>query len=329
MNPKEYIVSRLKDLKSKPVFQPRRGEKLEDFIVRTILSKKFRKYAVTPEYRQHIINLVNHSVAKKEPIKFTFVFGGYKLWRLEESPEVDWAEFFAFIYYVNWLKPITTIYKPGVCFDFFSDDVILQIMNNVPKKDTDRYIETFRQLINFIKPYLLKNFKLTLNRVADQYNSFAEFKKELDSTIYKAEPEIKNNPLVLTAEQIAMIELNVKLAPEQNKDSKWREKVQIIHDAYAKSSKRRPYYRNPEKIMVINIPVKDSLAVGTTKTSVVKFWVGVGALKQTENDFIEYIFSPKQLTAMKFMQEKIKIVGLDLRNFQTIRILNQDNAQKK
>jgi len=61
---------------------------------------------------------------------------------LPESPEVDWAEVFSLIYYTKWVKQILAIYKPGVWFDFYSDDVILEIMDNVPKEDTERYISS-------------------------------------------------------------------------------------------------------------------------------------------------------------------------------------------
>src|SRR6185369_4703465 len=104
MQPQEYIVQRLNDLQTAS-FSPE-NEDLIDFICKSILSKKFRKYSINPEYIDHIRSAVTLNVKNKEPIKFTLVFGGYKLWRLEESPEADWAELFSLIYYVNWIKPI-------------------------------------------------------------------------------------------------------------------------------------------------------------------------------------------------------------------------------
>jgi hypothetical protein len=47
------------------------------------------------------------------------------LWRIDEAPEADFAELFSSMYYVKWLKPVCEIYKPGVWFDFFVDDLIL------------------------------------------------------------------------------------------------------------------------------------------------------------------------------------------------------------
>ena len=162
MKPEEYILNSLKGLQSKEEISiPKTEAEFANQISKLLLSKKFRKYAVTPkEYLDHILSAISLSVSKNEPIKLTLVFGGYKLFRLKESPEVDWAELFSLIYYAKWLKPICTIYKPGVWFDFYSDDVILEIMDNIPKADTEAYIKSFRKLLEFIKPYLPVNLNM-------------------------------------------------------------------------------------------------------------------------------------------------------------------------
>jgi len=319
MTPREYIQNQLKELKN---FQPGElpSKQLEDEIFRLLMSKKFRKYSVNPDYIDHIKSAVKLNIEKNEPIKLTLVFGGYKLWRLKESPQVDWAELFSFVYYANWLSPIAAIYSPGVWLDFYSDDVILEIMDNVPKKDTEEYIKSFRKLLDFIKSFLLPNLNFTLNRVGDQYDSYEDFKKELKISKESVEKELGGLPM-LTEEQANLVDLNVKLTSEQANDPKWRERVFLIHEGYAKISKRRPYYRTPEKIFVITRPLKDSIAVGTTKTSVVKFWIGEGVLKKEESGFREYIFSPSQLESNKFEKVDIQIPGLDSDNFKTIRVV--------
>ena len=292
-----------------------------DEIFRLAMSKKFRKYSVSPEYAEHIRSAIQFNIEKDEPIKFTLVFGGYKLWRLKEAPEVDWAELFSLIYYANWVKPIAEIYKPGIWFDFYSDDVILEFMNNVPKTDTEAYGKSFRALLEFFNVYLPPNIKFTLNRVRDQYPSYEAFKTNLDQEINKLKEELKNNIPELTTEQVKMIEQNVKLNPGQGEDLQWREKVQLIHDGYTCVSGRRPYYRTPDKIMVITRPIDNSIAVGTTKTSVVKFWIGVGALKKRGDSFIETVLSPEQIEAVSSEVEPIKISGLEDENFNNIRIV--------
>lgn len=322
MTPKEYITQRLNNLKSETIVPPENQEELISSIFKLLMSKKFRKYSPGPEYTQHIFSVIKNNVSNNDPIKINLVFGAYKLWRLEEAPEVDWAELFALIYYTNWLKQICSIYKPGVWFDFFSDDVIIERLNNIPNSDTQKYLQSFRQLLDFIKPYVPENLNFTLNRVADQYENQEEFEKDLDESIKKVKEELNGKMPTLTPQQIAIIELNVKLKLDQATDPYWREKVFIIHEGYARISKRRPYYRNSDKIMIALTPIVNSLALGTTKTSVVKYWVGVGVLEKRGDSFIENILSLKQLESRKSEKEEISIEGLYGKNFQRIRILS-------
>lgn len=318
MTPSEYIQKELQKLKK---FQPVEfdKEKMSDEIFRLLMSKKFRKFATNPEYINHIRSVIKLNIEKKEPIKLTLVFGGYKLWRLKEAPEVDWAELFSLIYYSNWLKPICSIYKPGVWLDFYSDDVILEIMDNIPKADTKQYAITFINLLKFMKLYIPKNLNITFNRVGDQYKTYDDFKKELGETMKIVEAELGGLPK-LTPEQSKMIDLNVNLRQGQKDDEKWREKVFLIHEGYSRVFKRRPYYRTDDKIFVITRRLDNSIAVGTTKTSIAKFWVGAGALKRRGDEFIEYVLSPSQLESQNFTEEKISIKGLDSKNFSSIRI---------
>ena len=136
MSPEEYILKRLQDIKA---IETKPEKSLADSIYKAIISKKFRKYSLSPQGQNHIRSAMEINIKKVEPIKIAIPFGSYKLWRLPESPEPDWAELFSMIYYAYWLKPITDAYKPGVWFDFCADDAILELMNNIPQEDTEKY----------------------------------------------------------------------------------------------------------------------------------------------------------------------------------------------
>ena len=321
MEPEDYIQNRLSALGKENQAEKIDSEKeLVDFIYKSIMSKKFRKYSVNLEYQKEIYSAIELNVKNSQPIKITLVFGGYKLWRLDESPEVDWAELFSMIYYANWIKPVADNYKPGVWFDFYSDDIILRTINNIPEKDTEDYCESFQKLLIFLKSYIPKNITMTLNRVGKQYKTYNDFQTELNTKIDELRKQNLGLPN-LTPEQISTIELNVKLKPGQDKNPQWREKIALIHDSYMIISKRRPYYRTPDKIVAITRPVKNTIAVGTTKSSVVKFWVGVGALKKQDQSWIETILSPEQLKNTKFSWQETNIKNLNLKNFHKIRII--------
>lgn len=318
MNFEEYLLKELSSLNLQ-VNENIDTDNVADLIFKLLMSKKFRKYAVEPSYQEYILNSIKDSVKNNQPIELTFPFGAYKLWRLEESPEVDWAELFCLMYFAKWLKPITDIYEPGVWFDFYSDDVIIEKLNNIPKSDTEAYIQSFKDHIKFIEKYIPHNLKFTLNRVAEQYDDLQEFEQEFEQIKQSIKDEVYCTPL--TTKQIAMIDLNVKLRDGQGDDVNWREKVNLIHEAYSRTSKKRPYYRNGHKILTFTQPIKDSIAVGTTKRSIAKFWTGVGVVQKEGDDYLPYIYSPKQLEVNKFTIEKVKIDGLSGKNFSSVKVV--------
>jgi hypothetical protein len=318
MTPKEFIEFRLSELK--PEYRSIPNEELADFIYKTLMSKKFRKYSVTSEYQDYIKNSITNSIENNLPIRFSFPFGGYKLWRFEETPEADWAELFMMMYYAKWVKAICEVYRPGVLIDFVSDDVIVERMNNIPKEDTKRYRESFLGIIAFLEAYIPKNLKFTFTPIASFYTD-EEFEIDLADKIEKKKEEFGGLP-ELDDKQRGMVELNVRLNPHQDEDPLWREKVELIHQAYYTVDKRRPYSRAPHKIILFPYPLKDgkSIAVGTTKTSVAKFWVGVGALKKIDGKYLEYITSPSQHEALHFVKKDISIDGLSGKNFGSIKV---------
>ena len=292
-------------------------------ITRLTLSKKFRKYSVSQDPMEHIKASIEANVKLGEPIKFTLPFGAYKLWRLQQSPEADWAELFSMMYFTQWLKPICEIYEPGVWFDFFSDDVIIPRMNNILKEDLVTYKGSFEALLKFIKPYQPDNMQMTLTRVIDQYDSQQAFEKDYENQLAQLKSSLKDGLPELSDQEKAMIEFNVKATPAQLKDPKWREKVMLIHNSYAAVGGRRPHYRPIEqrKIMVVCTPLWGMLCVGSTKASTVKFWVGAGVLKKQDETFRPLIMSPSQLEKSKYEIQQIDIKGLSSKNFDSIAVL--------
>ena len=319
--PEEYIVNELNKLNefSEKKLDLNSEKDLADFIAKIVVFKKFRKFSVDEKFPGSLEGAIKINLEKKEPIKFCFPFGGYKLWRLEESPEVDWAELFALIYYANWLKPICENYGPGVWFDFSSDDVIVEMLDNIPAFDTEKYRTSFLALISFIEQYLPKNMKFTFTPVGSRYTK-EEFEIEIKDKMENLRKNLGGLPEV-SEKEIKMIDLNTKPREGEKRDLDWYRSNKLTHDAYMSVDKRRPYNRAPEKILVFTTRLPSGVAVGTTKTSVAKFWVGVGALIKRGNGFIETILSPDQLQKTKYKWESVLIDGLKDKNFEKLRVI--------
>jgi hypothetical protein len=325
MTAQEYIQSKLDELQqSADLERPSENEQLVEAITKIILSKKFRKYSASPEFIERIKQSIRLNIQRDQPINLTFTHGAYKLWRLEESPEPDWAELFALMYYTNWLKPICEIYEPGVWFDAFVDDLILPKLDGINLEDVDTYKRNYQKILDFLKQYQPANFKMTITGVADQFASTQAFEDKLEKDIAKLAANIPGGLPEVSKERAAMIALNAKPNPEQQKDPDWMKQNVLVHDAYITMTKRETGYSfRPDKILVFTqpLPTGNFLGVGSTKDSIAKFWAGVGVLKPRDGSFRQIILSPKQLESAEFDTQSIKMPGLDGKNFTKIRML--------
>ena len=324
MTAQEYIESKLEQLKQLPDLpRPKNQDELVDTIYRLLTSKKFRKYSITPEYALHTKNAIKENIQKQQPINLTFLGGSYKLWRLEESPECDWAELFAYIYFSRWVQSTCAIYEPGVWFDFMLDDVIVARLNNIPESDVSTYRESRDKLIEFIRPFQPQNMNMTITGVGSLFPSRSVYEEILESEYKKLSEELPGGIPQLSEAQLASTELNVRATPEQKSDPKWREKVELLHMAYMKAKASTGYSQASSKIRVFTQPFPNgtSLSVGSTKDSVAKFWVSVGALKPRDGSYRQIILSPKQLEAAKFDWQDVNIPGLEGKNFSRVRVL--------
>lgn len=103
-------------------------------------------------------------------------------------------------------------------------------------------------------------------------------------------------------------------------------KIYRKHNAYLKIKGETGYHKDrQDKILVFSQPLPSGTAVslGTTKSSIAKFWVGVGALKVSGNSYKEIILSPKQLKNANYAWQDIYIDGLEGQNFQKIRVVEE------
>ncbi len=309
--------------------KPTNDKEMAEAVLKALMSKKFRKFSI-PEKSQAIIRAaVEKNMANNEPIKISWPFGGYKLWRLEEAPEPDWAELFSIMYIARWLKPVCALYPKGVVFTFWVDEVVISRMNNIPQADLDAYQKTFADLLAFIRPWLPPNLQFEVFLERSQYESSEAFEAGLAAEMENLAQTRAENPQPLSEAARRSIEMNVRVTPEQAKDALWQEKVDLMHNAYYALQERQSRMRPPyvaENITAFTVFFEPNvIPIGSTKTSVAKFWVGVGALQRREGSFIETILSPSQLEAAKTIWEPVAIEGLRGNNFKKIRLTEQSS----
>lgn len=317
-----FLEARLRQLGAPPAVPPADDKSLEARILRSLLSKRFRKYGVTPPQRAGIAEAIRQNIARGAPIKLWYPFGGYKLWRFAEAPEADWAELFALMHCAQWLAPVARCYPPGIEFVFASDEIVIERFNNIAKAETEAYARSFEALIAFLRPFVPGNLAFSLAPIASLYEPGA-FEAEFAAHLAAQEAQNGGRLPPLPDWVRPAIDLNVRLMPKQARDPQWREKVFALVRAYGAMAKRGACLAAPDRIIVSvsKIENRNCIPVGSTKASVAKFWVGVGALDRTAAGFRDLVLPPSQAKRAKFDWVPVRIDGLSGRNFERLRVL--------
>lgn len=321
MTAQDYITATLQAL-AEPLPPESIGTRpIEAAIYTKVMSKKFRKLKADEKTVSVTKRAIHHAVSRHQPVTVSFLFGGNKLWRLDEAPEIDWAELFAVTYFVRWMKYIASVYEPGARLDFYSEDVAVESMNNLPRSETDRYSETFKAMLSWLQPYLPGNVSITYRRYGDEYNDVAEYLAEFETAKQIVLAENGGRLPELSERQKIATELNVRLLPGQADDPLWREKVELIHQSLERTKTMDRYFEDSSLVMACPTFYSGWIATGSTKKSLAKFWVGVGVLEKDSDSYSKLVLTPKQLEAAVFDWQPMHLDGLNGKNFSKVRVL--------
>ncbi len=321
MTAQEYIQKKL-DLLKEPL--PNNGDLKgtpEEIVYSRLMSKKFRKVKAGKPCVDITRRVVKKAVKDQTPIMVTQCFGGNKLWRFDEAPEIEWAELLSLIYYVDWMKYVAAVHKPGMIFDYFSQDISAERLDNLNRDELDAYSSTFRAMLDWIKPYLPDNVSITYRRHREMFDDEKKYDLEIAEAMKKHLNDHKGKLPVLDDEMRARTELNVRLLKGQDKDPLWREKTELQHQAIFMTPTLGKYLNFPDMVWTCPTYYDDSIVTGSTKKSLAKFWAGVGALERSGDTYYDLVLSPKQLNAAKFDWEPVHLAGLEGKNFSRIRVL--------
>lgn len=334
MSPTEYIQSRLRACAQWRESLPRMTDtERKVYIEQLIFRKPYRKWKAGDILKSRVPHAVAYTYEHKKPLTFRYWFGGYKLWRLQSAPRIDWAEVFALMYYLEYLAPIAAAHPHGIILQFCSDEYFVEQLNNIPRTDTEAYTASFKELIILISAYLPSSIEIeyTLNRHAlGTEELFAsEFKKVVDTI----RPTWGNRRTPEELERdLASSWLNIRFDSGGSSDlSHFSEREQrdraleslLLHDALG-------VFENPlivdrhqdDSISIFAVSFPDSLGLGTTKSSMVKFWVGTGVLERDGDSFKERILSHKQYDAARAVSRALHGVADVLPHLETIEVFD-------
>ena len=322
MTPQQYLEKRLSALREATPGDRSQTSGTAERIHARLLSKKFRKIKASADCEAAVARVIKHCMDANVPIVLSTLFGGNKLWRFDEAPEVVWAELFNLFYYSDWAKTVAAEHAPGVILDYISQDISVASLNNVPRSETDQYSITYRNLIAWLEPYLPTGVSVRYRRHFDAFENPDDYYAELE----QGKQEIlKENggqlPKLNEAMKIAT-ELNVRTKSGQDKDPLWREKVELEHQAIFRTKTLNTFFTAPDRISLspTNYEDSNSIITGSTKRSYAKFWAGVGALERLGDSFGELVLTPSQLENTPMAWGPVAFEGLTGKNFSRVRL---------
>lgn len=295
-----------------------------DAIFRILKTRKFRKYAINDKLICVIKEAISYDVENRLPINITFLQGCYKLWRLDEAPEVDWAELFAVEYYVQWVKSILAIYEPGVILDFYVDDLIMERISNYSRAEIIVYKNSFQKVLDLVKSFCPKNISFRITTVSSQFDSEQDFWSALDNAIELN----KDKPINISESLKRTLLLNYRPINGKALDEEQMRDIIMTHNVHSELTRRLAYRKMPGKILAMPHHYNgcvDRIFLGSTKDSIVKYWIGIGALRMSNDGFSPTVLSPQQLGTTKYSVYKIDMKNpylTELKNFNTIRVLD-------
>lgn len=309
----DYINNQLLNVDNLPT-------ELNGTMVDRLFAKKFRKYAISPEVRQNVSAKLDNILAKKLPLTFVPSFGGYKHWWAPTYPAIDWAEIFNMKFMLEYLAPIFLNYDGNkTTIEYESEEVILSELNNIPQSGLDEYTKTFRAACDFFNGLLGDKVSLKLSLAREQYKDYGFDKQKLLKRIDEMMPEYveRFNSYDKDDQERRILKAKTNFKLDGVKDfSHMSEREQydlfkwsrIFDEAFldADFEVRGNDFFEKEN----NIPLLFSfglgpggeawLHIGSSKSSMVDFWAGMGILELREDgSIVERIVSRSQYEQIK------------------------------
>lgn len=97
---------------------------------------------------------------------FSVPFGGYKSWRVPESPHLNWADIFALNYISRYGDSVARTVEIPIQITFSYVGRVMNIINNIPIKHQETYINEFRKaIVYFDRPHV----KMSLFDIVDLF----------------------------------------------------------------------------------------------------------------------------------------------------------------
>lgn len=292
-----------------------------------LLSGKYRKFPITDEIRKMLKQSVNYILENNTPFIFVPSFGGYKHSWTPSYPYTDWAEIFNIKCFIDYLTPLHNITKRNIVVEYLSKDLIVPMMNNIPKEFVDIYISNFKKLISLInKKQNEIKFELHSSHEDYEINMLFELMSQNQESIANKFSNLDLNEQDMKLKKSENNYCWNGIKNYENISENERKKIiiesRIINETFLKvDSELRGGSTKGRKNAIPILFRKGTgacneicLNICSCPSSTVAFWVGIGILEIRENKIIPRILSRLQYEALKDKLIKIPVNIKELSN---------------
>lgn len=300
---------------------------IEDSLSRIFL-RRFRKYATTQAVKDFVKDRLTNIVNKSLPLRFVPSFGGYKHWWSPTYPKTDWAEVFNVKFLLEYLAPIYNSYKKEVSIEYESEEVILAELNNIPQDGLDAYTESFRDLLRVYQIIVGKRVGLSLVLAREQYAEKNYTKEMLLKRIEQMMPDYYDRFDGYEEDdrkkRLAKVKTNFKINGVKDYSNLNEEELnglyrwsRVFNEAFldADYEVRGESFFDDES----TIPLLFSFGlgpggeawphIGSSSSSMVDFWAGMGILEKRENGAIV----PRIISKTQYDLIKDNLIRVDVK----------------
>lgn len=296
-------------------------EMTEDNICARLFARKWSGHAQTETAKEITRERVHAILEKDLPMVFIFCFGGYKHFWTEAYPEPDWAEIFTMKYLIEYIYPILKKWDKEVVIEYESEEVFVDMINNMPRKAIDTYRDAFYKLLNWAQNKIDFNLKFRCVLARDLYNM-----DELLKITKNYEPAVAERLRALdpVENKIRLKRAATNFMWNGEKDysnltDKEKDEVvfqsRVTNEAFLDADydlRGKSYFEKENHIPIVGtfglgFGGDTMIHVMSTSASLVDFWAGIGVLEVRENKIIKKIISQNQ-----FEKNKHKLIKVPL-----------------
>lgn len=157
-------------------------DQLKQEIYSLLTPEWFRFRPIGEEIKNVLVKKISEAVERKKPIEALNAFGGFKVYRIDTSPHIDYAEIFHISFITQVLQRVCEIYEPGVHLEYSGDAYMACFVDNLKKEWVDTYLQEFDEVIKIFSGSLPHNLVLTCSHFSDFYD-YDQLTQELTSII--------------------------------------------------------------------------------------------------------------------------------------------------